>query len=198
MGHGKRNMGTFFYICAPEWIHGRAGGPAGPSGPTRQGLFYDSGWRNGSQPSLLLDHTAHPGHLPPSPAVPSPLLPERGYRTERLERKTINQSKSPKTSTKTPWAGCTLFNEALPLTDGVDLLCDQERLSSHSGCCGRRLGPRMAPTHNNDIILLSSKVTGPSGNLYQETPQGGKLVWKHVRRTPGEGRIQSRMALKFT
>ena len=108
MGHGKRNMGTFFYICAPEWIHGRAGGPAGPSGPTRQGLFYDSGWRNGSQPSLLLDHTAHPGHLPPSPAVPSPLLPERGYRTERLERKTINQSKSPKTSTKTPWAGCTL------------------------------------------------------------------------------------------
>lgn len=184
---------TFFYICVPEWIRGRAGGPAGPLGPTQQGLFYDSGWRNGSQPSLLLDHTAHPGHLPPSPAVPSPLLPERGYRTERLERKTSLQSNSPKTW----WAVCTLFDEALPLTDGVYFLCDQERLSSHSGCCGCRLGPRMTPTHNNDIILLSSKVTGPSGNLYQETLQGGKLLWKHVRRTPGEGRIQSEMALIF-
>lgn len=71
----------------PEWIRGSAGGPTGPLAPTQQGLFYDSGWRNGSQPSLLLDHKAHPGHLPPSQAGPSLLLPKKGYRTGHLDRK---------------------------------------------------------------------------------------------------------------
>lgn len=69
----------------PEWIRGNAAGPAGPSGPTQRGPFYDLGWRNGSRPSLLLDHKAHPGHRPPSQAGPFLLRPERDYRTEHLE-----------------------------------------------------------------------------------------------------------------
>lgn len=80
-----------------------------------------------------------------------------------------------------------LFNEALPLTDSLYFLWDQECLSSHSGCCCCRLSPRMTPTHNNDIILLSGKVTGTSGNQYKETLQGGKLLGQHVRCTPVEG-----------
>lgn len=76
-------------------------------------------------------------------------------------------------------ANC-LFNEALPLTDGLYSLCDQERVSSHSGCRRRRLGPCMAPAHNNDIIPLSGEVTGTPGNQHQETLQGGKLLCQHV------------------
>lgn len=69
----------------PEWIRGNAADPAGPWGPTQRGPFYDLGWRNGSRPSLLLDHKAHPGHRPPSQAGPFLLRPERDYRTEHLE-----------------------------------------------------------------------------------------------------------------
>ena len=68
----------------PEWIPCSAGGPAGPWGPTQRGPSCDSGWRNGSRPSLLLDRTARPEHPPPSQAGPSLLLPETGYRTEHL------------------------------------------------------------------------------------------------------------------
>lgn len=80
-------------------------------------------------------------------------------------------------------------DEALPLTDGVYFLCDQERLSSHSGCRRRRLGPCVTPTHDNDIVLLSGKATGTSGNQYQETLQAGELLCQHVRCTPAEGEL---------
>lgn len=78
---------------------------------------------------------------------------------------------------------------SLSLTDGVYFLCDQECLSSHSGCCRRRLGPCVTPTHNNDIILLSGKVTGTSGNQHQETLQAREPLCQHVRCTPVEGEL---------
>lgn len=74
-------------ICAcviPEWIPGSAGGPAGLLAPTQQALFYDSGWRNKSQPSLQLCHTAHPEHLSLSQDAPFLLPPETGYTTGHL------------------------------------------------------------------------------------------------------------------
>lgn len=72
----------------PEWTGGSAGGLAELSGPTQQGLFYDLGWKNESQPSLLLDHIVHLGHPPPSRVGPFLLLPETDYRTGHLGRRT--------------------------------------------------------------------------------------------------------------
>lgn len=129
----------------PGWIRGSAGGPAGPLDPTRQGLFYDSRWRNESLPSPLLARTARPGHLPPSRAGPSLLLPKMGYRTGHLQERNVKWDVVKWATTDIPkfwheifklygWIDCNLckmgyevrclFNKAFCLTNGVYFLGD--------------------------------------------------------------------------
>lgn len=78
------------------------------------------------------------------------------------------------------WKSCGLINKALLLANSLYFLGDQERFSSHSGCCCCCLGPSVASTHNNDIVLPVGKLPRKPRHQNLKTLQGGKLLLQHI------------------